>query len=201
MSVPLTAWTMEPALVDEREFTPWAETGWQSWNGMSPEKAFCDFAAMCALMRKPELVVETGVGQGFTTRRVVKALQGVSVAGDLRSFESDETLAVQLAALEFFEIPGCEFASTSTPSAADFEQADLTILDSEPGLRYQELSHWVQSAPNGAVLIVHDCGNGHAEGTIHHALGTRLAALLGTGAVEGMFLTNPRGGFFGRRTR
>lgn len=202
MSVPLTAWTMEPALVDEREFTPWAEPGWQSWNGMSPEKAFCDFAAMCVSMLRPELVVETGIGQGFTTRRVAHALsRGEAPPGGLRAFENDEELPSQIAALEFFASPWNEFGSTLSPTPADFEQADLTILDSEPGLRYQELSRWVHSAPNGAALIVHDCGNGHKAGTIHDALRTSLAALAYNKAVEGMFLHNPRGGFFGRRTR
>jgi tRNA A58 N-methylase Trm61 len=42
---------------------------------MSPEQEFCELVGALVGIVKPAFVIETGVGQGFTTRRVARALR------------------------------------------------------------------------------------------------------------------------------
>jgi hypothetical protein len=95
----LTSWLEEPGLGEETKHTPWATPGWPAWNAMSPELEFCEFAGVLARMIEPSFVIETGVGQGFTTRRIA-----VRLGPDQRllAFEDDITLRGHLARLPFF---------------------------------------------------------------------------------------------------
>src|SRR5207244_1747590 len=116
----LAAWVSEPGLEDERQFTPWASGGWSSWNAMSPEREFCDLIAAFARLLSPKKVVETGVGQGYTTRRVAADLgEGQS----LLCFESDTAMRAALAGLPFFRQAGRTLAEAATPIGSEFEDA------------------------------------------------------------------------------
>jgi len=185
----LDAWAAEPTLIDETSFTPWIDPGWLSWNAMSAERDFCEFVGLLTRMLQPGLVVETGVGQGYTTRRVASGLgKGTHIC-----FENDAAIRAGLSALPFFNDEHHVLMSEPTPSAEDFARADLTVLDSEPPDRYTELEIWRASARPGSVLVVHDCGNGHPEGTLH----AQLRHLIEDLDIPGVFLRNPRGAFMG----
>jgi hypothetical protein len=185
----LDAWAAEPELVDESEFTPWAPLGWSSWNAMSAERDFCDFVGLLAQMLQPRHVIETGIGQGFTTRRLASRLgDGLHVC-----FENDPEIRAALADLPFFADERHQLREASTPSAEDFAQADLTVLDSEPPDRFTELKGWRTAGHAGSVLVVHDCGNGHPEGTYHDQIRRIVEEL----EIPGVFLRNPRGAFLG----
>ena len=88
------AWVSEPALGEEQSRWSASASTWRSWNRMSPEQEFCEFVAAVVRLVKPELVIETGVGQGFTTRRIAAALASGSV---LKGFESDDAWRERLA--------------------------------------------------------------------------------------------------------
>jgi hypothetical protein len=184
----LDPWTVEPDTVPESQFTPWAEPGWESWNPMSAEKEFCDFAGHFSQMIQPRSIVETGVGQGYFTRRLVTARGGLH-----NCFESDGGLRVALGALEFFAAPSRRLSVAQTPDNQDLADADLVILHSDPRYRIDELSRWRQVGKSGSVVVVPDCGNGHPAGS-HHA---QLHSLVESIGVPGKFLRNPRGGFVG----
>jgi hypothetical protein len=190
----LQAWHQEPAVRDEQTFTPWADPGWLSWNAMSPEVEFCDFATDLVRMMKPEVVIETGVGQGYVTRRIAKQMQTGQM---LVCYESDPVVRRGLKNLTFFTGTGARVADVASPSAADFARAAFTILDSDFGERFEELKCWWANAPFGAVVLIHDCGNGHGSNTGHAA----LAALIEQIGVPGVFLKNPRGSFLGVKSR
>lgn len=185
----LDAWAAEPDLVDETDFTPWARPGWRSWNPMSAELDFCEFVGQVARLLQPGLVVETGIGQGFSTRRISRG-QGTGVH---LCFESDPELRTALAALPFFLDPEHRLSPEGTPSDKDFALADLTVLDSDPEYRFDELQRWWASARPGSVIVIHDCGNGHPADAIHTHLRRTIESL----DIPGTFLCNPRGGFFG----
>lgn len=185
----LDAWAAEPDLVDETDFTPWAEPGWNSWNGMSAEREFSEFAGLLARLMQPGLVVETGVGQGYSTRRIASGLGN----GTQLCFESDPDIRAGLSSLSFFDSPRHVLSSYPAPSLADFARADLTVLDSEPPGRYAELRDWRAAATEGSVLLVHDCGNNHPEGTLHN----ELRQIIMEFDVPGVFFKNPRGAFLG----
>ena len=185
----LDAWSAEPDLRDEADFTPWAKPGWRSWNAMSPERDFCEFVGLTTRLLQPEIIVETGVGQGFSTRRISRE-QG---SGVHLCFESDPELRTALASLPFFLKGKHRLSAEPTPANEDFRRADLTVLDSDPSYRYEELSRWRESAREGSGLLVHDCGNRHSAGTIHRQLRDMVISL----DIPGTFLSNPRGGFFG----
>lgn len=190
----LEAWKREPNVRDERTFTPWADPGWLSWNAMSPEVEFCDFAAQLVRMVKPEVVIETGVGQGYVTRRIVKQMH---TAQQLVCYESDPVVRRGLRKLSFFTQTGARVSEVAFPSASDFARADFTILDSEFSGRFEELRCWWANAPFGAVALVHDCGNRHGNNTGHAA----LPALIEELGIPGVFLKNPRGSFLGVKSR
>jgi hypothetical protein len=181
----VSAWDCEPGTVDEREFTPWAEPGWASWNGMSPEREFCEFAGSLARMLQPRTILETGVGQGFTTRRLV---EGSPNSGLICVESADDWLGrVDLSQIRAAAV------KSETATEQDFAEARLTVLDSDPPHRFRELTMWRCHALPGSVLLVHDCGNGHPRGSLHVELREAVDRL----SVPGRFLSNPRGGFLG----
>lgn len=189
----LASWLEEPALNDERLHTPWADQGWHAWNGMSPELEFCDFAGALMQLLRPKLTVETGVGQGFTTRRLVARMRPDQ---RLLAFEHDTDTRVQLERLPFFAAPHCSLGRTPSPGTNELSQAGLTVLDSEVPIRLEELDLWAKTARPGAVLLVHDTGNGHEGDTPHRLIHDRIRER----GIEGVFLRNPRGSFLGFNT-
>jgi hypothetical protein len=185
----LDAWAAEPPLTDETAFTPWAEPGWPSWNPMSAEVDFCEFVCRLTRMLRPARVLETGIGQGYTTRRVAAVLgEGVHLC-----FENDDPIRAGLASLAFFDDDRHLLLDHPTPHPEDFIGVGLTLLDSEPPDRYSELRDWRTAAEPGSVLVVHDCGNGHVEDTPH----AHLRRLVEELDIPGVFLSNPRGSFLG----
>lgn len=192
MGIPLSAWTTEPDTVDEREFTPWAEPGWRAWNAMSPEMAFCEWAQMLVVMSGATLTIETGVGQGFTSRRVAGVMRDHT---RLLTFESDDVLRSELKELPFYDSSRHQIARDPLPSRSEFSRADLTILDSDPPWRFQELTDWAAAAKPGACLLIHDAGNGHPKGSPHHEIRHQIKKH----DLHGRFLANPRGAFLAFR--
>jgi hypothetical protein len=185
-----SAWTFEPTPVDEVAYTQWAEPGWHSWNDMSPEVELCEFLATFVRIRHPERVIETGAGQGFVSRRLKAQL-----ASDQRltCFESDGVWREALRSVPFFDGTQARLSSDTTPSIEDLAQADLTCLDSDVALRLREIERWWDAARPGAVVFVHDAGNGHGPDTFHARVRETIVRL----AIPGCFLANPRGAFVG----
>lgn len=184
----LKAWLEEPELTDEKAYTPWADPGWHAWNGMSPELEFAEFAGALVQLLCPAAVVETGVGQGYVTRRLAAKMGG---SQRLLAFEEDDGFRRQLERLPFFAKPGRSIGAE--PTAADLAEADLTILDSELPIRFDELDRWAEAAPPGAILLVHDASASHGPEAPHGLIRKRIEDL----GIEGSFLRNPRGGFLG----
>jgi hypothetical protein len=163
-------------MYDEQTFTRHAEQGWLSWDEWSPEQDFCRFIGMLQRMLRPKVVLETGVGIGRITGHL--DLSACAFLG----FESDPAWRRDPAHPELV-----------TPSAEDMASAELVILDSDPPFRFREIKLWAAQGKPGSVCVVHDCGNGHAETSLHHQLGQACAE---TGQ-PGMRLRNPRGGWMG----
>lgn len=186
----LRAWVEEPPHEPESLHTPWAKPFWVAWNGMSPEVQFCDFGASLALLIQPEKVIETGVGQGFMTRRLAAVMQPDQ---RLLAFEDDPDIRQGLRYLPFFAEPDHFLGETPSPTAEDLSDATLTILDSEIPSRLTEIDLWWEAAPEGAVLLVHDAGNGHESDAPHHLIRNKIEAH----GIGGVFLRNPRGSFLG----
>jgi hypothetical protein len=164
------------AMQDEKQFTPHAELGWLSWDEWSPEQDFCRFVGMLQRMLQPAIVVETGVGVGRLTGHL--DLGSCTYLG----YESDNAWR-QPPANQKWDSPG----------QAELEAADMLILDSAPDHRIVEFDVWAEHGKPGSVCIVHDCGNGHAPGTIH----AELRAVIEVWNIPGVFLKNPRGGWMG----
>jgi len=186
----LAPWVEEPGTEDENAFTPGAPSGWAAWNAMSPEVKFCEFAASVADFTHPAVVIETGVGQGFTTRRLAAQLDPEQ---RITAFEDDPKLREQIAMLPFFASPNCNLGETPSPTVDDFALADLTVLDSEFPTRLYEFDMWLEAARPGAIVVVHDAGNGHGPDTPHYIMRQRIEE----SGLTGVFLLNPRGGFLG----
>lgn len=196
----LESWIAEPVAVDERSYTSWAEPGWRSWNGYAAEREFCELAAALARMvgGGDKRVVETGVGGGFTTRRIAEALalSGSGERGRLLCFESDAELRLALQEIHFFRNNlHVQLSEAVGPAPEEMAEADLTVLDSDLIVRSGEILMWAQEAHPGALLLVHDCGNGHGEGSVWMNLRKLITDL----EIRGTFMHNPRGSFLGIR--
>lgn len=178
---PVSAWIQEPPPRDESRWTPNGR-GWAAWNGWSPEVAFAELVGALVAIARPRHVVETGVGQGFVTRRILAALP---VGSRLTAFEADPTWRVVTA--EYLP----SLSDVASPTAADMSDADLVVLDSHPPARQAELALWQEVAPTGSMLVVHDVVPGRP------GLKGELADLLTP--LGGMLLPNPRGGWIGRK--
>lgn len=170
----------ESELVDESKFTPGCEPGWSSWNASSPELAFCQMAAKVAASVLGT-VVETGVGQGYTTRRVAKAMLP---GHDLILYESNDEIREAISPWG-----RANLQSEPTPSKDVIKELQALIVDSAPPFRHQEIRLWAKYAKSGAVLIMHDAGNGHKE-TSNHCRNYALVRDLG---LTGVKFGNPRG--------
>jgi hypothetical protein len=160
---------------------------------MSPELEFCSFACDLARMLEPALVIETGTGQGFVTRRLRAAL---GAGQRLTCFEADPTWRRALASLPFFQDPRCDLSTNETPNAGEVAGAGLCVFDSSFRMRRKELELWSRSAPDRAVVLVHDAGNRHPDWTQH----AKLARLIEQLGIPGVFLKDPRGGFLGMKS-
>ena len=159
---------------------------------MSPEHEFCEFVAALVRMAKPRLVIETGVGQGYTTRRIAAAL---APGATLKGFESSPGWRKKLAELDFFDGETVTLAAEPTPTDDDLATVDLLVADSAQKYRPDEVRRWAELAKASSLIVVHDTGNGHPKWTPHHRMGELLASL----GIRGLQLPNPRGSFVGQR--
>lgn len=202
----LAPWLVgEGPLMPERDFTPWAHPGWKAWNGHAVEAQVAYFLQELTegiVSRSSEgvIVVETGTGQGFVTRRIASALD--HSRDTLLCFESDvEWRSRLLSEMSFFETydslhDGPLLAEHHpTPQCFHFDRADLVILDSMDPLRMAELCMWAALAKPDSYLFLHDAGMSHPSWDGHYT----LAQLVRTLQIPGMWLENPRGGFIARR--
>lgn len=185
-AIPMDQWAAEPAPTDESSQTAGGE-GWVSWNGWSPEKAFCEFAAALVALNRPGLVVETGIGQGYTTRRVLPVLSGRYLG-----FESDDDLRARLRNLDVWS-DTVELADDPEASPEILSACDLAILDSDLPQRKREIDRWLEYASPGAFVLVHDARPDHP---VKRSPFRWLARYLGD---EGVFLGNPRGAWLCRK--
>jgi hypothetical protein len=182
-----TAWDQEPDLVDEINFTSHAETGWSAWNCYSPEKRFCEAAAEIVQILETPKVLETGVGQGFTTRRVAK------IAKEFTAFEAEVKFRNIIAP----HATNFTLSNLGTPSPAIVAATDFLILDSAPHLRLKEIKLWWQAGKGDSFVLIHDAGNGHDRTTSHHLYDDLIRQL----NIPGIKYANPRGSFLGWKTR
>ncbi len=190
----LSSWAREPDLVDERTFTTTADPGWSSWNVMSPEREFCELAGALMLMVRPRFVIETGVGQGFVTRRILGVLpQGSRYLG----FESSVAWRTSLLSVDVFRHDDSQrISTTASPSPDEWAMCDLAVIDSEGRLRPAEVEAWWEHSPPGSVALIHDAHPDHPRGSNHQKLAAHLQRL----GIPGVFFPNPRGSFLGQKS-
>lgn len=183
--IPTGPWESEPELTDESDFTPGGE-GWSAWNGMSPEKEYCEFGAALVSLLRPRLIVETGIGQGYMTRRLLAVKTGRYVG-----YESDDDWRARLRDLDVWD-ETAELASEPEPSPEVLAACDLAVIDSWAVQRLSDIDLWRKHAPAGGYVLIHDARPDHPSGGIWQ----KLAEYLGD---EGVFLGNPRGSWLYRK--
>lgn len=132
-------------------------------------------------------MVETGIGQGYTTRRLIPVLTGRYVG-----FESDDDLRAQLRGLDIWT-DQVMLAEEPEATPEVLAECGLAILDSDLGQRKREIDAWFEHAPPGAFVLVHDARPDHPA---KPSFFRKLAEYLGD---QGVFLGNPRGGWLFRK--
>ncbi len=195
----LRPWTSEPPLVTERTHTVWADPRWQAWNEHAVEfqiALFLQHLAQHISRRGNIIAIETGVGQGFVTRRLEAAID--SHTDILWLFESDHEWRAQLAEHPWFDSRfGVCLKDDPTPTWMQMGAADLVVLDSNDPWRIAEVALWYACGKEDSVMFVHDTGNGHPSWDGHYSLGQ----LIRTMKIPGIWLENPRGAFLSQRNR
>lgn len=177
----MNPWVKEAMTVDEFEFTH-NYKGFHSWNNMSPELEFCELAAGLAGMTPPNAtIIETGMGQGYLTRRLIKTVVGTSrylvVYETERAFEDQVTDA-------WLGIRGWKLVMGSPD---DLSSVSLTILDSDMKERRKEFDLWVAEGYLGSMLLIHDTYQTSSE----------VRDWIRKSKIKGAYFGNPRGAWLG----
>lgn len=175
-------WVEESPLVDEYEFSGW-KTGFSAWNVMSPELEFCNVAAaVVEALPSNAIIIETGMGQGYVTRRIKKALHG------RQTFIAYETGDIWIEMAN--EVNHGIKILLGNPGVLAAGSADFTVLDSEPVHRVKELEYWINYGKSRSLMLIHD--------TYHHVIedGNFTSQIKRAGLI-GCWLPNPRGSFLG----
>lgn len=185
--------------VSEQKFTESAEGNWQSWNQSSPEKRFCEFCAMTVSMVRPKSIIETGVGQGYISYYVGKALS-MYTGWKYSLVESDCSFREKIhtdSHVPELLLNDENLISNVSQSVGyrEFSAADLVILDSSIEEREREIRFFFDFSAPGSIAIIHDYSSvrePHAtiarlvdEYTLHHSQHCYYSRLS---------LNNPRGG-------
>lgn len=192
---------VEGELGPERNWTPWAHPGWLSWNNHAAEMQVANFLAelvRTASADNDEWVgLETGVGQGYVTRRIVKAVNPAKIRG-IWCFESDKEWNGRIRQLPFWpdNLHSCIKWEIS-PTPKQMGEADLVILDSMKPWRQIETMMWSEVGKEGSLLFVHDTGTLHPTRDGHFSNGFMIQQL----GIEGVWLENPRGSFLAQKGR
>ena len=124
---------------------------WNAPDSTAAETEVSDFmAALCVLLR-PQRVLETGAYLGHTTRAMGQALSGF---GWLDALEIDPRRWSQAKAAAA-GIPVRVHLADSLAFAPDGE-LDLVFIDSEIGIRYQEMVRFREFGSSRCVWVLHD---------------------------------------------
>lgn len=191
----------EGELRPERDWTPWAHPGWMSWNSHAAEFQVADFLANVASMSSAGVdqwvCLETGVGQGYVTRRIVSAVNPTMIRG-IWVYESDPEWAGRIRQLPYWpdNLHSC-IKWEITPTPKQMQQADLVILDSRKPWRQIEMMMWSEVGKEGSLLYVHDVGTPN----LPHQAGHSKNRFLIEDVLElpGLWMDNPRGGFLAQK--
>jgi len=139
------------------------EEGFHRWDGMAMEYEYQVLLQSLVLASKPELVIETGTGRGYTSAFIADALVENGF-GKLITFEPDPKFAEEARA----NLAGMPVEVVNAPSSTyTGRDPDFLFLDSGPEYRKDEIERWL-SRP-GLLVAVHDANRAYPLG-----LGLRL---------------------------
>ena len=158
-----SAWLDEAEPVGEALFTLGAADKWHAWNDQDPEVEWCDdvvaaVTSLCLVNPLPVSVIQSGIGGGYLTRRLLAcdalgAWIGFEADDELRQAAFDGVEALDVDPLAFYVSP---MISPASPKIGATTTANVTILDSAMAWRCTELEWWFRVARPGQFLIVHD---------------------------------------------
>jgi hypothetical protein len=135
-------------------------------------------------MEGPAYFIETGVGQGFVTRRLIEAMHPLS------TFLAYDTEQEYIDAIPRENLPDLDIVFYhGTPNDHVMGLADLVVIDSDLSVRPHEIAVWGREGAKDSELIVHDVQNND-----HPTITTQAVLALG---IWGKFLENERGGWHG----
>lgn len=115
-------------------------------------------------MVKPEKILETGSYHGISTSYMADALKKNGF-GKLTTLEYEQinlnTTRIQLAEFGLLGFVNTEYVSSLNYQPK--EQFDLIFLDTEPGIRFQELVKYYPFLKPGGFVFIHDLHEGMSQ--------------------------------------
>ncbi len=129
--------------------------GWPSPAGeMAPTLEECELLYALVRALKPQLVYESGTGNGYSAAFLASALVE-NEAGTLLTHEPEPEYAARARAnLAYLPVEVIEQPWTGN--------ADLVYLDSAPGIRENEIVWWLKSRL-AKLIVVHDANRDYVE--------------------------------------
>lgn len=183
-TVDMAVWEIEPEPGLESRFTRGASDEWHSWNEWGVEREVAEFCGELVRTLKPHYLIETGVSQGFVTRRIEKAtnMKELGHYCEIRLFEADDIIRSK--------IPRSHTLSPNPmPDESEIGAADLLLLDSHWPERINELKMWSEHGKPGSYAFLHDVKKDAAPGTGHRMMADLVSQL----NLPTFWFDNPRG--------
>lgn len=131
---------------------------WNAPDGDATEVEVTELVAALVRTLQPELVVETGVHRGHTTRAIGEALAR-NGHGHLHALEASRQLAA--AAVHSLEDLPVTVHPVSSLDWTPPGPIDMAWLDSALHTRWQEIDRWWPHVHDRTVLAIHDTGPQH----------------------------------------
>ncbi len=180
----MNPWVEEEPLVDEVKFSD-KVTGFNAWNIMSPELEFCNVAKyVTESLPNEAYIIETGMGQGYVTRRILEAMNDTQ---EFIAFDHQERWLSLITDVPEYPVFHYELGQ---PDYSDMIRVDFLVLDSELSRRMGEMNLWLHHSPSWSLLLVHD--------TFHHSIEDgAITKFIKRHNLQGWWFDNPRGSFLG----
>lgn len=142
------------AKADESEFTPGARGGYKAFDNMAVELEVAEFLHALVRLEKPQYVIESGAGKGYSTLAIADALK-MNQRGFLWSFEprSDFRAIAAGKVQGNLQVKLLEGDSRCWSVPKTGVCPDFVFLDSGPETRVAEIDYWINKP---VTLVIHD---------------------------------------------
>jgi len=163
---------------------------------MSVELEVARFLTAFVVALKPDVVIETGTGEGYSARALATGLRANN-GGHLWTveIEPDKCGTARRLLARHGLTSWATVVCADTPTTLDIPPVDLLFVDSNQSQRVSEVEAMLPRMSERGVILAHD------SSTVHQRVRAGLDELARKGAISVVHLPTPRGLSVARRWR